>query len=349
MGSARAAGARSSTEELAPSAIEGEEIVFRLKDPGHDFDGAKVWFDLELAPDGPGELAMAEVDGGWELRLPLPDLDCLEYLFDVDGQMSPDPGNPELVEGAFGPHSWLAMPGYESPAWLHEPAQPGQRHKLTVAEVDVEVWEPAGLAGDALPLLLVHDGVEMAQYGGVVRYAATRPPMRVALLSPGSKRDDRYAANPAYAAALVDEVLPAVTGVFETWHRPVLLGQSLGALAALHAAWTAPGTFAGLMLQSGAFFTPPLDPQEGKYSHFAQGTGFGATVLDARQAADRLEVAMTCGTAEENLANNLTMRDHLREVGLNVSWGEVKQGHTWTCWRDSLHPHLDDLLKKVWH
>ena len=47
---------------------------------------------------------------------------------------------------------------------------------------------------------------------------------------------------------------------------------------------------------------------------------------------------MTCGTAEENLANNLAMRDHLRDVGMNVAWGEVRQGHTWTCWRDSLAP-----------
>jgi enterochelin esterase-like enzyme len=42
------------------------------------------------------------------------------------------------------------------------------------------------------------------------------------------------------------------------------------------------------------------------------------------------------------------MRDHLREVGMHVSWGEVRQGHTWTCWRDSLDPHLGDLLTKVW-
>ena len=129
----------------------------------------------------------------------------------------------------------------------------------------------------------------------------------------------------------------------------MLLGQSLGALAALHAAWTAPGTFAGLMLQSGSFFTPALDPQESDYGYFGQVTGFVATVLAARQAAPGApEVTMTCGTAEENLANNLAMRDHLRDVGMDVSWGEVRQGHTWTCWRDSLHPHLGDLLTRVW-
>ncbi|HEX5090751.1 MAG TPA: alpha/beta hydrolase-fold protein [Nocardioides sp.] len=344
MGSARAAGARSSSGALPPTALEGEELVFRLSDPEHDHAEVKVWCDLQLGI----ELDMARVEGGWELRLPLPDLDCLEYLFEVDREMSPDPGNPELVEGAFGPHSWLAMPGYQPPAWLHEPSRPGDRHQLSVGDVDVEVWEPAEHAGEPLPLLLVHDGPEMDKYGGVVRYAATRPPLRVALLNPGPWRDKRYAASSAYAATLVGEVLPAVTDAFATSARPVLLGQSLGALAALHAAWTTPGTFAGLMLQSGSFFTPRLDPQESGYSHFAQVAGFVATILDAQKAADRLEVTMTCGTAEENLANNLLMRDQLREVGLNVAWGEVRQGHTWTCWRDSLHPHLGELLTRAW-
>jgi enterochelin esterase-like enzyme len=326
------------------TAVEDDELVFRLSDTEHEFTDVQVWFDVELGV----QLGMAKVEGGWELRLAVPDLDCLEYLFDVDGTLVPDPGNPDRVEGAFGPHSWLAMPGYRSPAWLELDGAPGRRHELTVGEIGIEVWEPAGREAP-LPLLLVHDGAEMDAYGGVIRYAATRPPMRVALLGPGSNRDERYAANPAYAAALVDEVLPAITGAFETTDRPVLLGQSLGALAALHAAWTAPGTFAGLMLQSGSFFTPEHDPQEAGYGYFAQVTGFVATVLAAEQAAPRApEVAMTCGTAEENFANNLAMREHLRAVGMNVSWGEVRQGHTWTCWRDCLDPHLGDLLSRVW-
>ena len=331
------------------TAVEDDEIVFRLSDSEHEHSDVKVWFDVELGVSAQGELGMGEVEGGWELRLARPDLDCLEYLFDVDGTLVPDPGNPDRVESAFGPHSWLALPGYRPPAWLDLDGAAGTRHQLSLGEIDFEVWEPVGHDGGPLPLLLVHDGAEMDAYGGVVRYAATRPPMRVGLLGPGSDRDERYAANPAYAAALVDDVLPAITDAFETSHRPVLVGQSMGALAALHTAWTAPGTFAGLMLQSGSFFTAEHDPQEADYAYFGQVTGFVATVLAAQQAAPRPpEVAMTCGTAEENFANNLAMRDHLRAVGMNVSWGEVRQGHTWTCWRDSLEPHLGDLLTRVW-
>jgi enterochelin esterase family protein len=331
---------------IAPTAVEGEALAFRLSDPEHALDEVAVWLDLVRPANWPSDLAMSPAAGGWELRLPLPDLDCLEYLFECDGATVPDPGNPDRVEGAFGPHSWLALPGYAPPAWLDEPGVEGERHRLDVADIEVEVWEPGP---GPLPLLLVHDGAQMDQYGGVVRYAATRPPMRVALLSPGDHRDERYAANPAYAAALVDEVLPALTGAHETTQRPVLLGQSLGGLAALHAAWLHPEAFAGLVLQSGSFFTPVLDPQESGYAHFDDVAGFVASLLESTATPLGFPpVAFTCGTAEENLANNRLMHHHLSELGVAASWGEVRQGHTWTCWRDTLHPHLTDLLARAW-
>ncbi len=327
------------------TAVEDDEIVFRLSDTEHEYADVKVWFDVELGV----ELGMGHVEGGWELRLALPDLDCLEYLFDVDGTLVPDPGNPDRVEGAFGPHSWLAMPGYQPPAWLDLDGAPGSRHQLSVGEIDVEVWEPDGHEGAPLPLLLVHDGAEMDAYGRVVQYAATGPPMRVGLLSPGSKRDERYAANPAYAAALVGDVIPTIIGAVPTPYEPVLLGQSLGGLAALHAAWLYPDAFAGLVLQSGSFFTPELDPQESSYPHFDQVVGFVASLHESTAAPQGFPpVAFTCGLAEENLANNRLLHNHLTALGIPAAWGEVRQGHTWMCWRDSLDPHLGDLLARVW-
>jgi len=144
-------------------------------------------------------------------------------------------------------------------------------------------------------------------------------------------------------------VLPTITEAVATDERPVLLGQSLGGLAALHAAWTSPTTFGGLFLQSGSFFTAALDPQESGFEHWREVTGFVASVLAASQAApDAPPTTLTCGTAEENLANNRAMRDHLAEVGVATAWAEVRDGHTWTCWRDTLDPHLTDLLSRVW-
>ena len=41
------------------------------------------------------------------------------------------------------------------------------------------------------------------------------------------------------------------------------------------------------------------------------------------------------------------LADHLAAIGIETGWGEVRDGHTWTCWRDTLHPHLTDLLRRV--
>lgn len=329
--------------------VEQDAVVFRLADPDHAHERVSVWLDLVPPAGWPDELDLEAVDGGWELRLPVPDLDCLEYLLVADGTTAPDPANPEQVDGAFGAHSVLTMPGYAPPAWLDLEPRPGTRATRTVAGVHLEVWSPDGFDDEPLPLLLVHDGPQMEQFGRVLHYAATRRPLRVALLGPGDARDERYAANPAYADVLVHQVLPAVTDAHPTRAEPVLVGQSLGGLAALHAAWLHPESFAGVACQSGSFFTPVLDPQESGFAFFERVVGFVASVHESTGApVDFPPVALTCGTAEENLANNRLLHTHLLDLGVEAAWGEVRQGHTWTCWRDSLDPHLGALLDRVW-
>ncbi len=336
--------------------VDGDDVVVRYADPGHTASRVSVWAHLHL-----GDTAMQQVAGGWEVRLTDLPVDRLEYLLDVDGDLRPDPSNPRRTPGPFGEHSWIALPAYVEPRWLDIRPIVGERVPLTLSRtgagrIDAEIWSPAGTGpNDQLPLLVSHDGPEMDTYGGLTAYAGamiaegTLPPIRVALVSPGPRRNKRYAANPAYSRALTNRVLPALTDAVATRGRPVLIGQSLGALAALHAAWTSPTTFGGLFLQSGSFFTAQLDPQESGFEHWREVTGFVSSVRAATQAAPGAPpVTLTCGTAEENYANNLAMRDHLAGVGMETSWGEVRDGHTWTCWRDALHPHLTDLLTRVW-
>src|SRR3712207_472959 len=110
--------ARARTTELAATAVEDDGVAFRLRDPGHEHENVTLWFDLVRPAEWPEDMTLAEVDGGWELRLPMPELDCLEYMFDVGGELTPDPGNPQMVDGAFGPHSFLPMPHYRPPVWL---------------------------------------------------------------------------------------------------------------------------------------------------------------------------------------------------------------------------------------
>lgn len=336
------------TVEQLGTTVQAHRVVFRYPDPDHTVDGVRLWTDASLNAD----LELARTKAGWELRLPTPPLDCLEYLFDVAGVgMVVDPGNPEIKDGAFGPHSWLALPGYREPRWLGLEPVEGVRRDVAA---DAAVWQPVGVASnDRLPMLVTHDGPEMDGFGEVTRYVAALigtgalPAMRVALLAPGD-RDERYAANPSYPSQLGGTALGRLLRQYPSDHRPVLMGQSLGALAALHAAWHQPESFAGLFLQSGSFFTRELDPQEAGYARFGDVAGFVADVHAAALAPSLPPVAMTCGTAEENLANNIAMRESLSRLGVDVSWGEARQGHTWTCWRDLLDPHLTRLLQKVW-
>jgi enterochelin esterase family protein len=336
--------------------VQGDDVVVRYADPGHSASSVRIWAHLRL-----GDTTMGRVEGGWEVRLAHLPVDRLEYLLDVDGDLRPDPSNPRLTGGPFGDHSWVPLPAYREPAWLGQETVASERATVTLSRtgagrLDAEIWSPSDAAAtDPLPLLVSHDGPEMDAYGGLTAYAGvmiaagTLPPMRVALLSPGPRRNQRYAADPRYARALVSRLLPALRDAVATKGRPVLMGQSLGALAALHVAWTSPAAFAGVLLQSGSFFTADLDPQESGFEHWREVTGFVASIHAAQQAAPGAPpTTIVCGTAEENHANNLAMRDHLREVGVETGWGEIRDGHTWTCWRDTLDPHLTDLLLRVW-
>ncbi|MFI5736228.1 alpha/beta hydrolase [Kribbella sp. NPDC051587] len=337
------------------SAVEGAEVVFRLSDPAHALTGVRLWQELGLAAE---LLEFKPVDFGWELRLARPSVHRMEYLFDIaDEGMRTDPTNPRVVGGAFGEHSWLPLPGYVEPAWISVDPVASTLTPLTVESpvgpIDVQVWAPDGITpAFELPLLLSHDGPEFAMYAGLTHYAgamvasAELPPFRLALIRP-TTRNLWYAANPQYAEALTQRVLPALATQYKS-RQPVLMGASLGALAALYAEWHHPGTFEGLFLQSGSFFTPDTDPQESRFEFYAEVTSFVREVLAATAAPSTPAVSMTAGATEENVHNNRVMAAHLAELGLPVEFDETPDMHNFTAWRDVLDPDLTGLLNHIW-
>ena len=339
------------------TAVQADRLVFWLPDPDELVTSVRLWSEVPVGDD-----SFVRVDDGWQLNVPIPRAHRVEYLYTLHHEhgrdMITDPTNPRSVDGVFGAHSWLPMPGYAEPDWLDAPRLQGH---VTPVHFDTgdglvagELWAPAEVwRGTPLPLLICHDGTQMARYGRLTDYLAAAtashrtPLLRVLLLDPGADRNGRYAANPRYANALVADILPAINAQVCCIGKPVLMGQSLGALAALHAARRHPGTFAGLFLQSGSFFTAQFDPQERGYSHWADVTGFTST-LYTNAAPERIPTTFVCGTQEENLANNIALATHLAGSGGDVGWGEVPDGHTWTTWRDLLDPHLTRLLMEAW-
>lgn len=220
-----------------------------------------------------------------------------------------------------------------------------------VGDVHLAVASPkATRRGDPLPLVVANDGPEYSRRAGLVSLLdvltaeGRMPPCRVALLAPDD-RDGRYAANTDYARAVADHVLPAVTAAYAPAGRPVLVGASLGALSALQAEWLSPGTFGGLVLQSGSFFRKGVDGEE-HYEHWQRITDFVTSVRRARRRRGDALVAVTCGAHEENLTNNRHLADRLERLGHDVRLTVVPGGHDWQQWRTSLRLALPPLLQR---
>ena len=126
------------------------------------------------------------------------------------------------------------------------------------------------------------------------------------------------------------------------------MGASLGALAMLHAHRTHPASFGALYLQSGSFFRQRFDKHESGFPRFRRISRFVGRVLAAEDWSHPIPVTMSCGTIEENLANNRAVCEALERQGYDVRLATFRDGHNWVGWRDNFAPHLVDLLRRTW-
>jgi enterochelin esterase-like enzyme len=356
-----------SVESAAPGfpALVGEEIMFSIDDPAHEIERAALWQEVERPRLGP-EFHWTG-DGSWKLRWPPPPAARIEYLFsltykDGRGALVCDPGNAARVPGPWGYKSVLELPSYKPPLWLHSShegkTREGQVWSPTLgADMNVAVWAPDQVADDEpVPLLVVHDGFDYARYSSLLKLLGwlvssnQLSPMRAALLSP-IDRDAHYSASALYSTALAHDILPVVATLAPTPPGRKMragLGASLGALAMLHCHRNYPATFGALFLQSGSFFQRHLDPQESSFAGFEAITSFMGKLTAASDWAHTIPVTLTCGSIEENLANNRDACANLQSQDYDAGLVEYPDAHNWVSWRDSLHPHLSNLLRRMW-
>jgi enterochelin esterase-like enzyme len=333
-------------------------IQLKYRDRRSTLAGVRLLPTAAMAP-----VPFALHDGAWHARFEPPPVDRLEYLLELrfrNGRTMtiPDPANPLRAPGPFGAKSVLELPGYRPPAWLDADPPRGETTDLAVRsrpfrrDVPIRLWSAAGTEpAEELPLLVVHDGPEADAYGSLTLlldelvHAGRVRPFRAALLQP-LERHDHYSASAAYARTLAWDVLPALPAPHRRRHRAGL-GLSLGALALLHAHRRHPETFGALFLQSGSFFRLATDRQERGFPRFERISRFVGTVLRGEDA-EPIPVTLTCGLAEENLANNRVVAASLAAQGYDVRLAEVRDAHTWTGWRDAWDPWLADLLARAW-
>ena len=344
-----------------PPKLLDDHVRFRLDLP--DPHVTAVVLQCDRVVEGPREFRRDA--HGWVLDVPRPRLKRIEYRFALargageDVEVVLDPTNPVTVRTAFGDRSVLEMPGYRSPWWLATPAAPGRLDPLILAgetaeEVPVTVWSPDDLDDDEpAPLLLVHDGPEYDQLGGLTAYsgalvaAGRLPPHRVALAQPVI-RDAWYSGSPRYLRTIADAGLDHLGERYAVRPPVVAMGASLGGLTALLLGLHAAPRVGGVFTQSGSFFQVRHDDSERGYRYFGRISRLVQSVLDMRHADNPLVVGMTCGALEENARNNRDMASALRRAGHDVTLREVDDLHNYTAWRDALDPGLTDVLRAVW-
>jgi enterochelin esterase-like enzyme len=329
--------------------------VFSLPDPGRALRRVELAHDLVR----PRRIPFERRGDRFELELPRPPANRLEYMLEVedrtgDTQWLHDPENPLQAPGPFGAKSVIEFPEYHRPAWVDDDESPaGALDELALRgrlRVNAITWTAVEAPDGPLPLLLVHDGPEYAEYSSLLRlldhlvaFGELRP-FRAVLLPPPLDRNETYSASARYARALVEDWLPQL----EPYEgKPVLMGASLGALSALHVHWSHPDALGGLFLQSGSFFRRRLDSQESGYRRFNRIARFVSRVFGGRGEVDRIPVTFTCGTAEENLGNNRAVAAALQRQGWPAVLVEHPDAHNWISWRDAFHPHLAELLMRA--
>ena len=114
--------------------------------------------------------------------LPRPAAWRLEYQLTLrrgeNYEWTTDPGNPHRVPNPFGEKSEIRFPDYREPAWLlAQPVRAACGACDTPAlrleqPVPVTLWAPEGLPADSpAPLLVAHDGSDMADRGSLLSWA----------------------------------------------------------------------------------------------------------------------------------------------------------------------------------
>jgi len=353
---------------MPPPEVIGGQILFRMPDPDHELEHVNLVQEIMRPRVGPPFDYNDEI-GAWQLKFPLPHADRMEYMFELmwpddRNEYVRDPTNTVRSPNPFGDKSVVEFPGYEPPKWLDVDTEPlGNHQHTTIAsrvlrtELSTIVWSPPATPSDEpLPVLIAHDGPEYAHHSGLTRFLGRcveegrLPRMRAVLVAPVD-RDHAYSASAVYSRALTYDILPAAEKLAPAPHgrrMRIGMGASLGALAVLHVHRQSPASFGGLFLQSGSYFRQRFDKVESGFVRFRRVSRFMGRVLTADQWPHPIRVTMTCGTIEEDLANNRVTRDALERPSYDLVLHENRDGHNWTGWRDTFDPHLVNLLNKVW-
>ena len=302
----------------------------------------------------------------WVLTLSVEDGGRFEYKIGIaqggDEHWVLDPLNPARAGDPFGENSVCRTWGYEFPVWsVLRGAPAGQIETIvlespTFAETREErIYLPADYSKDRdHPLIVIHDGDDFDTYASLsvtldnLIDAGDIPPV-VAVLVQTNDRMGEYAKSRRHARYIVNELLPAITARYrisaDATDR-VLLGASLGAVAALATAFRFPGVFGGLILNSGSFILDDKTLQQRHHPVFHQ-TARLVKALRRAPPMPGIRAFISTGELEGLAGENRALASFLEDHGVDVLFKSTWDGHHWHNWRDQLRDGLMWVLRQT--
>ena len=317
--------------------------------------------------DGPTEAFPFERLGHsdlWHLRLEVPNVARFEYKLDIsrDGHSEwiTDPRNPDHATDPFGANSVCHTFGYTPPSWSERAADTpeGRLERIMVrseafqGQREAAMFLPAGLTPDtAMALVVVHDGYDYVEHAALAPmldslvHHGDLPPL-AAVLTQSPDRSVEYVDDSRHAHFIAHELLPAAhahLGIETAPERRVLMGASLGAVAALSVAARHTGAFAGIVLKSGSFIVE-TSALEGRGEVFERVWAFVRGLDRGRRLAEYAFV--TCGRYEGLIGENRRMAAFLHKTGVRTRFLESRDAHHWQNWRDQVRAGLLWCLRR---
>ncbi|MFC4908160.1 enterochelin esterase [Actinomadura gamaensis] len=312
--------------------------------------GTNTWhWTLRLRRDWRGTYEFYVDEGGG------PGTSTPEYWRWLRTRRRSDPSNPRALPGRWDgePVSYAELP--DAPRgtdWEPRPDVPRgtvTEHELASERLSgvrrVWLYEPPG-GGRDLPVLVLLDGEHWQPRLGLSNLldnliADGRVPPVAAVLPESvdvTTRWNEMACRPEHAAFLAEELLPWAAAerisITNDPARTIVSGQSLGGLAAAHAALTYPQRFGNVLAQSGSFWWP-----DGPGAEWLTGV-----IAEVPRRPVRFRLAF--GEHEWVLLPAARrLRDTLAAAGYtDTAYHEYNGGHDYLCWRTELTKGLTALL-----
>lgn len=299
----------------------------------------------------------------WALTMDLPDNSRFEYKFEIvrngERYLQLDELNEVQAHDPFGANSVCQGHGYHRPGWTLPDAD---SRVGTVAEMqidskafggrrDIQIYLPARFKRSrSYPLLIVHDGPDYLRYADLKTVLDNlihrlEIPAMVVALTESPDRLTEYTGDLRQARFINEEMLPALTAklpLIDESRSRGMMGASLGAVAALHAASKYPLRFGQLLLQSGSFAFSDL-------GHHQKGPVFDPVVRFINEYRKRPfllaeQIYMSCGIYESLIYENRSLLPLLQSQGMKVNFEEARDAHNWENWRDRLRNGLTWLF-----